>query len=83
MTDNVDKRFGLYWRWWAIILTVAFLVPELLAISMGREHEDTLSAEVWKLIGTRDGWSGWHLYSRLAMLGFLLWLTEHLVFGWF
>jgi ABC-type glycerol-3-phosphate transport system permease component len=74
-----------FWLWWTCLVCgflLAFLPVEFYAISIHKAKTDTLSAWVWKLIGTRSGWHWWNTPLRLGVLALFLWLAEHFAFGW-
>jgi hypothetical protein len=75
--------YNVVWAYGTIVMLSVFAVFEFMAFFDRKPNEDTYSAHVWKWIGTRRGWTGWHIPLRLAMLIFLLWLAEHFTFGWF
>lgn len=75
-----------FWLWWTIVVPLfifgLFLPVELWAIFVGKPETDTLSAWVWKLIGTRRGWTWRTAPGRIGVLVLFLWLAEHFAFGW-
>jgi hypothetical protein len=72
------------WDWaslyWALWFGVGFLPFELWALFTGRNH-DTLSDNVWRLIGLDNG-SPWS-FAHFAVAAGMVWLLFHFVFGWF
>jgi hypothetical protein len=71
--------------WYVIdgVYLLGFGIFEIWAYIDHKPDEDTQSAHVWKWIGTRAGWTGWHIPARIATLLLFLWLAEHFSFGWF
>lgn len=77
-----DHDFWLFWTVLVGVFLVGFLPVELYAVATGRDKTDTLSAWVWKLIGTRSGWHWWNTPLRVGVLLLFAWLAEHFAFGW-
>jgi hypothetical protein len=78
-----DHTFLVYWS--VLVPTFIFLLflpMELIAVFTHRSKTDTLSAWVWRLIGTRDGWHWYNAPGRIGVLVLFLWLAEHFTFGW-
>jgi len=78
-----DKAFAIAWLSILVPFLLAFGIFETWAFVIHRPDVDTLSAQVWKWIGTRHGWTGWHIPLRIIVIALFLWLAEHFGFGWF
>lgn len=77
-----DHAFWLYWTVFVVAFFVFFIPVEIYG-AIRHPDIDTLSAWVWKAIGTRSGWHWWNTPLRLGVLALFLWLAEHFTFGWF
>lgn len=79
-----DHAFAVYWSIIVpLFIFILFLPMELVAIFVyHRPEKDTLSAWVWRLIGTRKGWNKYTTLPRIGVLVLFLWLAEHFAFGW-
>lgn len=78
-----DHAFWLFWTVLTSVFVAGFLAVESYALAIHRAHLDTLSAWVWRLIGTRAGWHWWNTPLRVGVLVLFGWLAEHFAFGWF
>lgn len=68
---------SLYWLTW---LMAGFLPLELWALFSGNS-QDTLSDNVWRLVGLNNG-SAW-TFAHFLVAVLMVWLLFHFVFGWF
>lgn len=74
-----------YWLIWFIVMTVSFLIPEVIALCTNVYA--TLSWTLWDLEGFLPGqdnvlkWSAVHFLIGGLLIVLLLWLIGHLVFG--
>jgi len=99
-TSVEPSRFSsTVWRWWAITVALLvaaaiafFLVYEFWVLAHGRP-QDTLSAQVWRLLqvapGPVSGWSAVRVLSLITWLTawtfidlLVIWLTGHFWIGW-
>lgn len=73
------------WAWAWICWGAAFLVLEGIALAR-KQHGDTLSEHVWRLLDVRNPKTGvaleWHVRLRRSVLVMgLAWLVVHLLTG--
>lgn len=66
--------FTILWLLWGAV----FLIVEGSAIFITHKTSDTLSGTIWRWFSVKGGHWTW---KRFTLLGFLLWLLVHLVFG--
>lgn len=83
--ETTWNSWSWYWLGWLLILTAAFLGPELYALA-SRHPENTLSAQVWRLEQVKAGehiwqWSAGHFLIGGIIAVFLVWLLFHFVLG--
>jgi len=77
-----DHQFWLFWTVLVCVFLAGFIPVEAYAIATHRDKTDTLSAWVWKLIGTRAGWHWWNTPLRIVVAVLFLWLAEHFSLGY-
>lgn len=73
-----------YWLWWAILSFTGFIVMELYQVATGHP-ENTLSAQVWRMLGVVSGqdiiyWNVAHFLFIILLIALDVWLIGH--FGW-
>jgi len=77
-------RYFTHWNlmslYWALWLVAGFGVPEAIALLSGHS-ENTLSDNVWHVVGLEPGHPWTFLHFLIAAL--MVWLTFHFVLGWF
>lgn len=75
---NGNQWFTIFWISWAF----AALTVEIYALAR-KDRGDTLSEHVWKWFKVSDSRpTVWTWAWRAPLFVFLVWLTGHLVFGW-
>jgi hypothetical protein len=77
--------WSAYWGIWFGLFMLAFLVPEIYALTTGHS-ENTLSANVWRLEQFLPGqhpaaWTASHVLIGGCLTVLLGWLIVHLVWG--
>jgi hypothetical protein len=78
MIGNPNQWFTTFW----IIWLLAFLPVEIWAL-ITKSRGDTFSEHVWHWFKVMDDRpTAWTWLWRVPLLVFLVWLTGHLVFGW-
>lgn len=77
-----DHDFFVYWSIVVPLFLFILFLPMEIAGALKNDKVDTLSAWVWSLIGTRQGWNWRTTPGRLGVLILFLWLAEHFTFGW-
>jgi hypothetical protein len=72
------SNYTIAWILWGLI----FLAIEGIALA-DKDEGDTLSEHIWRwfkvrgAIPTKTGWT-----LRLILAGFMVWLSGHMIFGW-
>lgn len=66
--------------WFVIWFACGFGIPEGIALATGHA-ENTLSDNVWHLVGLEPGHPWTFVHFLVAAL--MVWLLFHFVFGWF
>jgi hypothetical protein len=79
------NAYTQFWLWWFTAFIGTFLVAESAALITGRP-EDTLSANIWRLLDVIPGQPVWQWTAIHVLLGslvfcVLVWLALHLVLG--
>jgi len=77
------QTYDIVWTTAVAGFIVIFCVFETWAFIDKKTRQDTLSGHVWRWIGTRKGWTGWHIPARLGVMILFLWLAEHFSLAWF
>lgn len=78
MSDHV---FWVYWTAVVVGFLLVFLPVEIYG-AIKDSDVDTLSAWVWRLLGTKQPLTWWTGAKRLVAFLLFLWLAEHFAFGW-
>jgi len=78
-----DQTFVDYWSIIVPLFVFGLFLPMEIEGALRNPKVDTLSAWVWSLVGTRDGWTWRTAPGRIGVFLLFAWLAEHFAFGWF
>lgn len=71
------NRFQIAWIVWVLW----FIVWEWIAVTNDRPN-DTLSEQIWLLIGTGSERSGLNWFFRIGLAAGIAWMIPHFMTGW-